>query len=502
MSHRAAPQNGGRKRLAYHDIMSAYALVDRYPLEGDLRESVRINWLFSHWCNYQCDYCGVLVFSRRTAEKQVHAFDHHTAEEWLAAFLRIPRNHIVLKVHGGEPFMDRESWRHLLAGLLADPRFELDVFTNASWNPDYYRGIPHLDRLRLIISYHPSQTRLEPWRERVRRIRDAGFTILTTLTVLAPENLVEAERYRDAMATDGMPFELRPMIPAGVYMYRPQTELEIESEFTPAMAWMYALRYQTKGMPCYYPAVTYELSYDGRIRPACLDVPSASFVHDPLPALPAAAVRCPLDKCEGCMEMAYSMPENPFVPRPLSVTTRTAFAAEVRRHAAAAAADPDHLRATMSAARMPGSDKDCYQAFMERLETPAAPAFDIPAGGIFQALPDTPVVGYIDEFTTPLTARATDRIPISGWAFQQHPAGPVRSLRIQFNGATLAEFADFGPRPELPTIFGKPEMLRAGFGGLLYLPSVRPGEYELAAFAVASDGSEHPLPPRPVVITA
>ena len=62
----------------------------QYPLTPELQKAIRIYWMISHWCNYQCDYCGVLVFSRRTGEKQQHAFDHYPVEEWLAAFLRHP----------------------------------------------------------------------------------------------------------------------------------------------------------------------------------------------------------------------------------------------------------------------------------------------------------------------------------------------------------------------------------------------------------------------------
>ena len=97
--------------------------LDQYLLPPDLQQAIRICWMISHWCNYQCDYCGVLVFSRRTAQKQPHSFDYYPVEKWVEAFLRLKQERIIVKVAGGEPVVDRGNCKKMLTGLVADGRF-------------------------------------------------------------------------------------------------------------------------------------------------------------------------------------------------------------------------------------------------------------------------------------------------------------------------------------------------------------------------------------------
>ena len=460
-------------------------------LPPDLQNSIRITWNISHWCNYQCDYCGVMVYSRRTNEKQEHAFDHYSADQWLVAFLRIKSERTVLKILGGEPFMDRANWKQLLCGLIPEGRFEFDIFTNGAWNPDYYRDLPSPEKVHLTVSFHSGQTKFAPWRERLLRIRDAGFSINSVVTVLAPENMEQAELFRSTMKADGIFPELRQMIPAGIYHFRKRVPPGAANGFTPALGYMHALGYRTKGLPCFFPAVSYDLEYDGRVKVSCVGDNWSNFITDPFPQAVKSSISCPLDTCTGCMEMAYSMPGNPFVPQPMKLATRVSYVEELIEVAARTEELPAYFENTMRGALMPDGSTDCYEAFVDQYRETPPPAVDIAVDGIFQALPDTPVTGYLDEFDTVREAKASERIQVSGWAFSRSPAGPVKQVRIEMDGRTLAVFDDFGPRPSLPAIFGRKEMAQVGFGGLVFLPRVRPGDYELAAIATDHDGNEH-----------
>lgn len=473
-----------------------------YALPLALQNQIRITWNVSHWCNYDCSYCGVLVYSRRGPERQAHSFDYYPVADWIAAFQRIQKERVVLKVLGGEPFMDRANWKQLLQALLPDPRFAFDIFTNGSWNADYFKDLPNKEKAGLIVSFHSSKTAFEPWRERLLRIRDAGFTIHSVVTVLAPENEAEAERFHAVMSSDGFVAELRPMIPAGVYRDRKNAPPPLDCDFTPAVAWMQALRNKTKGLPCYFPSASYDLEWNGEIRVSCLNRPWTDFIREPLPETPPAAVNCPLDTCIGCMEMAYSMPANPFVPPPIHIVTRGEFAGEVRQVKAATAASPDYLQKTLTGTPMPDGVTDCYDAFTNRFIDEPPVQFDIPADRIFQALPDAPTIGYLDNFLTPLELRSSDRITVSGWAYNANPAGPVKQIQVNFAGQTLRTIEEFSPRPELLEVFGRKEMLRTGFGAILFIPPVPAGEYQLSAVAVDHQGNRHPLPPQSVRVIA
>ena len=476
----------------------------QYPLTPELQNAIRITWNISHWCNYQCDYCGVMVFSRRTGEKQQHSFDHYPVEDWLAAFLRLKQEKIIVKMLGGEPFVDRVNWKRMLSGLLEAGRFEIEVFTNGSWNADFFRDVPTPEKVHMVVSFHSGQTKFEPWRERLLRIRDAGFTIARAITVLAPENVEDAENFLAIMKSDGIQAALTPMTPAGIYMHKKQMAEQvsqlIEREVTPAIAWMQAQRFKTKGMPCFFPSVSYDLEFDGRIRVSCLDIPSTNFIREPLPEGPREAAVCPLDSCVGCMEMVYSMPINPFVEKPVRLFGELDFAEDIRAQWRHTGQNPNHFKETMSSAFMPDGKTDCYEAFTSLVKETVPPTIDIPVDGIYQAMPDVPVLGYIDGFQQAREARASERIMISGWAYNRSPLGPVKQVRMTMDGRSLGVFEDFYPRPELPQLFGRKELLEVGFQGLIFLPGLRPGNYELTAVAIDHNGQEHPLPPQPVNI--
>ena len=143
-----------------------------YPLPSHLERSVRISWHITSWCNYSCDYCPVLVFHKRSknGDKRNHAFDHYTADQWLEAFrTRFTDQDILLRITGGEPFLDRENFRKILLGVLAMPEWSIQIDTNGSWDPEYFRDVPK-DKLGLNIAFHPHMVTFDAFQQLYRSI--------------------------------------------------------------------------------------------------------------------------------------------------------------------------------------------------------------------------------------------------------------------------------------------------------------------------------------------
>src|SRR5262245_47237367 len=126
-----------------------------HPLPARLHRSARIAWHLTNWCNYSCAYCTAVVYHKRTsgAAPQDHAFDHQPVARWIDAFAGFPHDEILLKITGGEPFLDRENIRDLLRGVLAMPRYSVQIDTNGSWDPAFFRDLDK-SRLSLNVAFH------------------------------------------------------------------------------------------------------------------------------------------------------------------------------------------------------------------------------------------------------------------------------------------------------------------------------------------------------------
>ncbi len=481
------------------------------PLPESVRHALRIFWNISHWCNYQCDYCGVPVFSRRTGEqRQLHAFDHHTVAEWLEAFGKFPQREIHLSITGGEPFLDRAGFLPLLEGLASMPRFTTQVYTNASWNPDYFAGLDK-QRLHLAVSYHPSQTLLEPFLARLRRMRELGFYVAKVNLTLAPENVDTAEESIGSIQDNGIPVSVNPMIPAGMYLENRRRSEHvvslIERYALPTNAYFQVLQPVTRGRLCYHPGFAYHLEYDGAIAVSCIGRPVNLFA-DPLPELPGTAVPCPFEHCYGCGDMVRSLVDEPILRKPVSVFYATEFVQELREYREAQQQDPEVFRKTLESVIMPGTGRDAWSLFQERAhrwEPPggSAKTVDVPLAWLRRSVPKQPVLGSIDCFErgNAIATRAADRIAFSGWAVSTRRDVPLREVRLRAADHEIGVFREFYPRPEVVARFHRSDFLESGWRGQCFVPNLRPGDYPLAATATAADGAAGELPPLVLRIT-
>lgn len=454
---------------------------------------MRLFWNMTHWCNYQCAYCGVPVFSRRTAEPQLHAFDHYPPEAWASALRSVPSNEVALTITGGEPFVDRLHFLTTLRELVADPRFLIQIHTNGSWSPEYFADLDKF-RIWLIISFHATQTRFEPFLDRLHRLRAAGFTQGKVVMVLAPEHEAGAEDTIRAIEQTGWFVNATAMLPDGAYLdRRRRTEHAlqlIEAYGDWQNAYFTIMQPPTRGALCRHPSTGYRIEPDGSVTAACLNRPQNLF-RDGWPALPPGPVPCPHDKCYGCPDQVRSLvhpPVNQVFPFRLHsgadlVEEAEYYRARVRDDAAA-------FRKWLG--------EDEYQRFRQRaLDGPPPPPVHIPVDVIRHAVPEVPLFGYIDQLTgSPIIdVRAADRLLFSGWAASTRIDSPVREVRLHCGQHPLAVFRDFYPRPEVVATFGRDDFLYSGWRGYCFLPVIPPGEYPLVATAVDSQGIEAPLPP-------
>lgn len=468
------------------------------PLPDHLRDSLRINWLISLWCNYSCQYCQVLVFHQRSAlrERQAHSFDHHPVEGWLEAIGKFPQRNIHLKITGGEPFLDRKNFLALLNGLAEMKHIRVGIDTNGYWDPSYYADLDK-SGIFLNVSYHPSQADFPGFLNRVVAIRDAGFSVAMVNYIVAPENMDTFEGAFTQLDAAGFCVNASPMTQTGLYLSRTErTEQELDLLVrynTPLDLHFKLLQPETKGRLCFYPAMTYYIRYDGKIRIGCMDKDQDLFTEG-IPELARTAVPCPMQQCETCTDMFRALTDEPLHKDPVKLYTLEDYATEFseyrRQHSLD---DPDfRKREVMLWRDRLEAKRRSANAALELVQLPGA-ATEPQAEGIF---------GYVDanEDRFFIKAHSRDRVLISGWVASSKHGAPVREVKLKLHGQELAVIRDFYPRPDVASHFGRSNLLHSGWKALVYLPALRPGSYELTVEATDGAGIPGALAPWPVHI--
>jgi organic radical activating enzyme len=442
------------------------------PLPEPLRESVRINWHITSWCNYHCAYCPVMTFQRRSPSrgKQPHAFDYHSAGEWLSLLARFPERHIHLKITGGEPFLDRKNLHDLLQGLSRLEHFRVGIDTNGYWSPDYFRSVDK-SRLFLNVSCHVSEVPFEEFVKRLLSIRDAGFRVAMVNFVLTPESLAAFETVYQRLEQEGFFVNVSTMNPAGLYesrLERTLRELELIERYNTPIDVLYKVaRPVTKERPCFYPALSYYMLWDGMIQVSCTGRFQDAFT-DGIPARPSGAVGCPYDQCLGCTDMYRSLADEPLAGGELQLFTLENLATET------------------IAFRKRGLWRDDRRPVAPP-RRPAASNAVIPMGAIRTAAPPEPIFGKVD--IAAVDARSGDRIALSGWAASRDPNVRVERIRVLLDGGEIGVVRYFHSRPDVAATYGRPDLEQCGWRAKFFLPSLRSGEYALTARAVAADGT-------------
>ena len=312
--------------------------------------------------------------------------------------------------------------------------------------------------------------------------------------VLDPQNLPVIEKAVERLEKDDFFVNLSAMQPSGIYTGRTErTEREldiIEAYNTPIDIKYKVLKPPTKGAPCFYPALTYYLQYDGLIRVFCSNDAPQNLFTDGLPSLAREAVPCPFDRCGGCNDMYRSLAEEPLQTTPLTVFTHREYVEEVKAYRQKQRKRNTLRKLPLGIGRLFESKESSRALFEQAMRTPPLPnpAFvNIATNGNGKPLPEEQVFGSTDESGRLIEAFSRDRIALSGWAATRDRE--AFKVRILLDSQELGTVTHFKHRPEVAASYGKPELANCGWETMLYLPALDPGEYQLSVEAFDSSGN-------------
>jgi MoaA/NifB/PqqE/SkfB family radical SAM enzyme len=167
-------------------------------------------WLPENRCNYGCPYCSYTNESARAplVAKQKGV----TTEQWEAAWERAYERDgegWVYVTGGGEPTLHAGFAR---LALSVSRRHKLSFDTNLSWSDEnlaVFLSSADPRRVRLELSFHPSDVSLDEFIRKARLVASAGF-MAQCRWVAYPEHFGELARYERAFAGAELLFTVTP----------------------------------------------------------------------------------------------------------------------------------------------------------------------------------------------------------------------------------------------------------------------------------------------------
>lgn len=488
-------------QLESHAASSPAEMRRGTPLPAHLHNQVRLNWYLTQWCNYSCAYCPVLVFHKKSQDGAVqpHAFDYYPVERWLGLLDQFADKRVHLHMTGGEVFLDRPNFRTLLSGLSQHKNITVCIATNAFWDPAYFEGIDK-SRVTLDIGFHPSQTRVDDFIRRIRKIREAGFEVALVNYVMSPENADVFEENFRKLNAEGFFVQVSAMFPTGVYLTRDtrtKQELEILVRHNTPLDLKYkVLNPQVEGQECFYPAMTYYMLWDGRVQVSCM--PDFQNVFEQgFPELPRTAVPCPHSECIGCTDMYRALPEERLNEHAIKLFTHQDLANEVAEYRR-------DVRAYMTPGDLAREVAELCDHFDRLHRESIASMPQVPEGSAPLPLPPgQSLFGYMDAVNGNLFSEGVSagRIILSGWVASAQYGAPLRELKLRIGGKEIASVREFYRRPDVAVHFGRANWLMSGWRTMVYLPVLPAGEHQVIVEAIDPQGGLHSLPPWPLRIT-
>jgi hypothetical protein len=168
--------------------------------------------------------------------------------------------------------------------------------------------------------------------------------------------------------------------------------------------------------------------------------------------------------------MYRGLVSHPRVETPLAFFDNDQYVAEVRK-----SRDEHHLASDRS--------RFSVRAMLQHAEPGELVSIELPP----QPLPEEPLFGFNDH--PKIVARSRDRISISGWAASRKEGAPVQEIRIKVDGRDVGVIRDFFDRPDVAKSYGRLDFLKSGWRGMVYLPTLSHGEYELIPHAFDARGN-------------
>jgi len=280
---------------------------------------------------------------------------------------------------------------------------------------------------------------------------------------------------------EGFLVSVGTMIPVGVYgsrTHRTTREVELLAEYTPPLDLHYRLiNPPTKGRPCFHPALSYNMLYDGSISTYCLNNWQNLF-KDGAPERPVETVPCPQERCDGCMEMYRALADEPLNDTPLGLYPVSEHAADIRKHRSSGI--PSQFQMPQIQQHMPV----------------------IPASAIKLALPAEPIFGSLESYLSEPTihARSRDRIRLEGWAVSREMETPLKEIQLWLGDRNVGVIREFHQRDDVALRYGRPEFARSGWRTMVYLPALPHGVYEFRGIGVNPSGESAAIWNRPLRI--
>jgi len=259
-------------------------------------------WHMTEWCNYSCPYCYQQHDRKRIIRQDknrtfsAHAFDNFPVGTWIDAFKCLADKYLVtLTITGGEPFLDSKNMRVFLAAMVSEKNLvNIRVDTNASWDPERYRGIEK-DKIYLMCTFHPSRSSPGDFMKKIEEMVTSGFHVAMVNFVMAPEQIKDFRELRRSFEKIHVPLSANPLIG------EPKLSEE-ESEFLKSVSNEFDLAYKgqiasPKGKRCFYPMVSYEIDMTGHMITGCHPDRSGDFIQGRYPELCHAPVLCAAECC-------------------------------------------------------------------------------------------------------------------------------------------------------------------------------------------------------------
>jgi organic radical activating enzyme len=325
--------------VPHHVRAGRIAVPDPAVTKQAWENALILRLLVSEWCNYSCPYCpqthgrkeikGELqdTAGNRLKVLTAHAFDNFAVDRWIAAFEKhFSGKRISMTITGGEPTLDRHNFPRFLK-FLTEFCEVIRIDTNLWWSPEMFDGIDK-SKIILMCTFHPSQTKLEPFLNRVKAAKQAGFDIGMVNFVMNDENRHHYEEFKPKFHQLGIPLHPNPLwIADGLYTRR---DMKVMSENMPA--WDYLYRSQLLSpirKPCIYPTLAYEIDYRGDIWIGCHEKQLGTIFSDSLPQLPGGtSVPCPHKSCV-CLDKYSFLAED--VNRNVTLNPLKIYSTELKR---------------------------------------------------------------------------------------------------------------------------------------------------------------------------
>ena len=163
-------------------------------------------------CNLDCHYCINLHEDFAGGRRRI-VTRHMNADEWIAAFSRIPHgNTLPITLQGGEPTVHKEFY-DIVAGVEDGTQF--DLLTNLTFDVnEFVRRVPvsRFDReapyAPIRVSYHPGQNKMSDLIPRALRLEEHGFRV-GIYGVLHPDQRDEILRWQEKAHGLGVDFRTK-----------------------------------------------------------------------------------------------------------------------------------------------------------------------------------------------------------------------------------------------------------------------------------------------------